>query len=183
MKQIHRVLMISALSMVIATVSIAQESPYVDIADRSLKSLSTQQVDDLLAGRGMGLALAAELNGYPGPKHVLELSDELDLSPEQETAMRSVFDSMHDQAVGLGQEIVELEQRLDRAFVDRSIEPVTLSDLTERLGLLQGRLRGVHLAAHLETVEVLTDEQRQRYISARGYDAGMHHHDPSAHHR
>jgi hypothetical protein len=32
---------------------------------RSIKALSDQQVSDLRAGRGMGLALAAELNGYP----------------------------------------------------------------------------------------------------------------------
>jgi hypothetical protein len=172
-----------ALSLGVSTLSFGQESPYVEIADRSLKSLSTQQIDDLLAGQGMGLALAAELNGYPGPKHVLELAGELDLSPEQEVATRSVFDSMHDQAVALGREIVDLERRLDSAFVNRSIDPTTLSELTEELGMLQGRLRGVHLAAHLETVEVLTEEQRHRYISARGYHTGMQHHDPSAHHQ
>jgi hypothetical protein len=31
----------------------------------------------------MGLALAAELNGYPGPIHVLELGDQLNLSSVQ----------------------------------------------------------------------------------------------------
>ena len=31
----------------------------------------------------MSLALAAELNGYPGPLHVLELADRLGLSAEQ----------------------------------------------------------------------------------------------------
>ena len=102
MKRNESVLVAMALSLVISTVSIGQESPYLDIADRSLKSLSSQQIDDLLAGRGMGRALAAELNGYPGPKHVLELAEELDLSSEQEAAMRSVFHSMHGEAVGLG---------------------------------------------------------------------------------
>jgi hypothetical protein len=35
--------------------------------------LSEQQVAYLKAGRGMGLALPAELNGYPGPAHVLSI--------------------------------------------------------------------------------------------------------------
>ena len=42
-------------------------SPYVGSEKRSLKALTDQQIADLRAGRGMGLALAAELNGYPGP--------------------------------------------------------------------------------------------------------------------
>ena len=48
-----------------------------------MKSLSDQQLSDLRAGRGMGMALPAELNGYPGPVHVLELADALGLTPEQ----------------------------------------------------------------------------------------------------
>jgi hypothetical protein len=41
----------------------------------------------------MGLALAAELNGYPGPIHVLQLSDKLGLTPEQKARVQSLFDS------------------------------------------------------------------------------------------
>jgi hypothetical protein len=63
-----------------STASLAQ-SPYAGMQTRSIKALSTQQIDDLRTGRGMGLALAAELNGYPGPAHVLELSERLALSP------------------------------------------------------------------------------------------------------
>jgi hypothetical protein len=49
--------------------------PYSGMQSRSNKSLSDLQVADLQSGRGMGLALAAELNGYPGPSHVLELAE------------------------------------------------------------------------------------------------------------
>ena len=48
--------------------------PYAGLQARPVKALSDQQIADLRAGRGMGLALAAELNGYPGPMHVLELA-------------------------------------------------------------------------------------------------------------
>ena len=37
---------------------------------RSIKALDDAEIDTLLNGRGMGLARAAELNHYPGPKHV-----------------------------------------------------------------------------------------------------------------
>ena len=61
------------------------QSPYAGMQTRPIKALSEQQVADLKAGRGMGLALPAELNGYPAPIHVLELSDQLGPSADQKT--------------------------------------------------------------------------------------------------
>ena len=54
--------------------------PHSGMQNRPIKALSDQQVADLKAGRGMGLALAAELNGYPGPSHLIELPDQLGLT-------------------------------------------------------------------------------------------------------
>src|SRR5437762_8281719 len=68
--------------------------PYAAMRDRQIKALSEQQIADLKAGRGMGLALAAELNGYPGPSHLLELADQLDLSADQTSNLRTMFDAM-----------------------------------------------------------------------------------------
>jgi hypothetical protein len=68
----------------VASVAFAH-SPYAGMQTRTIKALSEQQIADLKAGRGMGLVLPAELNGYPGPAHVLELSDQLGLSAEQKT--------------------------------------------------------------------------------------------------
>jgi hypothetical protein len=48
--------------------------PYAGWQARSIKALSRQQIEDYLQGRGMSMALPAELNGYPGPRHVLELA-------------------------------------------------------------------------------------------------------------
>jgi len=45
----------------------AQHQPYAGMQSRPIKALSEQQIGDLKAGRGMGLALPAELNGYPVP--------------------------------------------------------------------------------------------------------------------
>jgi hypothetical protein len=47
--------------------AMAQHAPYAGMQTRPVKALTEQQLADLKAGRGMGLALAAELNGYPGP--------------------------------------------------------------------------------------------------------------------
>lgn len=60
----------------------------------------------------MGLALAAELNGYPGPSHVLELADELDLSSDQRGQVQRLFDSMKAEAVPLGSKLIEQESDL-----------------------------------------------------------------------
>ncbi|MDP1883552.1 MAG: hypothetical protein Q8K88_11820, partial [Bradyrhizobium sp.] len=85
------------------------QPPYAGMQTRPIKALSEQQVADLGAGRGMGLALAAELNGYPGPSHVLELADKLDLTVEQRASVQTLLDSMKVEAVPLGAKLLEQE--------------------------------------------------------------------------
>src|SRR3977135_712198 len=93
---------LSIAALVIAIGTAVAQTPYAGMQTRSIKALSDQQIADLRAGRGMGLALAAELNGYPGPSHVLELADKLDLSPDQRAGVARLFDSMKAEAVPLG---------------------------------------------------------------------------------
>jgi hypothetical protein len=56
-------------------------TPYADQQHRIIKALSEEEIAALLKGEGLGMAKAAELNGYPGPLHVLTLARELELSP------------------------------------------------------------------------------------------------------
>ena len=71
----REIILMSAMLILAAGASYAQQSqPYGGMQARPLKALSSEELADLKAGRGMGLALAGELNGYPGPKHVLELA-------------------------------------------------------------------------------------------------------------
>ena len=118
---------------------------------RSIKALSDQQIADLGAGRGMGLALAAELNGYPGPSHVLELADKLDLSAEQRAGVQSLFDSMKAEAMPLGSRLLEQEADLDRQFANRTVTPESLKSSTAAVAATQGILRETHLKYHLST--------------------------------
>ena len=76
--------------------------PYAGLQTRPLKALSGEDLADLREGRGMGLALAGELNGYPGPKHVLELARELNLTEAQRARTQELFDAMKAEAVPLG---------------------------------------------------------------------------------
>src|SRR5436853_3380990 len=94
----------------------AQEQPYAGYEQRPTKALSEQQIADLKAGRGMGLALAAELNGYPGPMHVLELGDRLGLTADQRTRVQALFNDMKAEAVPLGEKLIAQEADLDRQF-------------------------------------------------------------------
>src|SRR5260221_2968672 len=80
-------------------------SPYVGMERRAVKALSDQQTADLEVGGGMGLALAAELNGYPGPAHVLELADALRLSDEQRTRTKARFEAMKSETIPIGQQV------------------------------------------------------------------------------
>ena len=157
-------------------------SPYRGQEGREIKALSAQEVSDLLAGKGMGFAKAAELNGYPGPAHVLELAGELDLSPDQLESSRSIFSDMQARAIAAGQDLLALERELDRQFRDKSVTAESLQSLLARIGQLQAELRQVHLQAHLQQTELLSDAQIAAYADLRGY-AGTSHDGKGAGHR
>jgi Spy/CpxP family protein refolding chaperone len=146
-----------------------------------VKALSDQQIADPKAGRGMGLALAAELNGYPGPMHVLELATALGLGDEQRAKVAGLFDAMKREAVPLGERVIAAETALDRQFADKTITAASLGEATRGIASLQGELRLAHLKYHLATLELLTPEQAARYATLRGY--GGAHHAPGQHGR
>jgi hypothetical protein len=160
------------LVMVLAIPIAAQTSGYSGQESREIKALSAEETADLLAGCGMGAARAAELNHFPGPAHVLELREQLTLSAEQIRAVQETFDRMSAAAKPLGLEIVAAERRLDQAFASGSIVLDILRAETAAIAELQGKLRAVHLAAHLETRELLKPEQIARYDALRGYAGG-----------
>jgi hypothetical protein len=149
-------------------------SPYAGMERRAVKALSDQQIADLEAGRGMGLALAAELNGYPGPTHVLELADALQLSNEQRTRTKALFEAMKSETISIGQQVIASETALDRFFAKRRVTRASLDDAMSRIGRAQSALRAAHLRYHLSMMEILSTMQTSRYVELRGYAAGEH---------
>jgi Spy/CpxP family protein refolding chaperone len=152
----------------------AGASPYAGLETRSIKALSEQQMADLRAGRGMGFALAAELNGYPGPLHVVELNEQIGLTPDQRTRMEALYAAMKAETVTIGERLIQQEADLDRLFAARAITRKSLSAATSTIGTIQAELREAHLRYHLSTVEVLTPEQIARYNQLRGYQGQSH---------
>jgi hypothetical protein len=144
-------------------------SPYVGQEKREIKALSKNEIDSYLSGDGMGFAKAAELNLYPGPRHVLDLAEQLQLSDGQRKRTEEIFQNMKAQAVSLGGELVERERLLDSRFVEQTISDADLEQLVTEISVIQGRLRAVHLRAHLAQRIVLTADQIKRYDALRGY--------------
>lgn len=149
-----------------------ESSPYVGLETREIKALAREQIEDLLAGEGVGYALAAELNHYPGPRHVLVLADSLELSPAQRTEVEAIGDRMRGKAITLGQRIVDAETALDRLFASAEIDAESLERQVAEIARLEGELRAAHLTAHLKTRDVLSEEQVAAYDRLRGYGAG-----------
>lgn len=160
----------------------AQTSPYAGEHARTIKSLSAQEVQDLLGGQGMGLAKAAELNGYPGPAHALEHAQALALSEEQRRSTEALMQAHKARARSLGAELVQAEQALDAAFAQRTVDAAALARLTAAVGAKQAQLREEHLRTHLDQTALLTAPQVRRYAEVRGYSAqavpapAPHHH-------
>ena len=158
--------------------------PYAGQEKRGIKALSDVEIGDLMAGRGMGLAKAAELNGFPGPMHVLEHEKALNLTQAQRAAIAEIRTRMAAAAQVLGREIVEAERALETSFAEKRIDAGLLKTQTEAIAALMGRLRAVHLAAHIETKALLSETQIAQYAALRGYSGDappQRHHHPRQH--
>lgn len=154
----------------------APDNPYATESMTAIKALSAEQIEGYYQGKGMGLAKAAELNGYPGPKHVLELTEKLELSAAQRAETEKVFMVMQQQASDLGQRIVVAEQELDKLFSRRKANIKKVQRLTSEIASLKGELRAVHLLAHIKQKLLMTEEQLGLYMRLRGYQHSGNHH-------
>lgn len=173
---------ITALFLLVAALpAIADDQPYAGQQGRTVKALSDQEIRDLNAGAGMGLAKAAELNGYPGPRHVLDLAGAIGLSAEQKTRMRALFEAMKAQAMALGADILAKERALDRLFANGTADVERVRSLSREIGVLRGRLRAVHLTTHLTSKPLLSRHQVLLYNRLRGYTGSGYHDNHGGH--
>lgn len=147
--------------------------PYAGLQHRDIKALSAEDIADLKAGRGWGLALAAELNGYPGPAHVLELAAPLELSEAQRAEAQVLYDAMLAETRPLGERLIAEEAALDRLFAERRATAAAVDAATAAIGTTTGRLRAAHLRYHLATLDLLSPHQVHQYAALRGYADGQ----------
>ncbi|MGH7452664.1 MAG: hypothetical protein ACRENG_15060, partial [bacterium] len=138
------------LFLIIVSAQTTNPAPYSGQQQREIKALSASDIKMYLEGHGMGLAKAAELNHYPGPRHVLDLATELKLSHEQFSKTQQTYDKMHAEAVRLGKLIVAKEKQLDSLYATQKISEIQLRTIVGDIAKLQGELRVTHLNAHLE---------------------------------
>ena len=155
---------------------VSAQSPYAGQRDAPIKALLPEEQSALRAGQGLGFAMAAELNGYPGPKHVLELAEQLELSDDQRRATQELFERMLATAQREGAALIEAERELDGLYASRTATAALVNERLTRIETLRARLRGTHLNAHLEQAALLTPHQLHLYAKLRGYAATPHHH-------
>ena len=148
-----------------------ETGPYAGQEERDIAALSAQDVAQIEAGAGWGLAKSAELNGWPGPAHILELADDLALEDGQRAAVQAIWDAMNADARAIGAELIAAEAALDAAFEARAVNAETLPVLVAAAEDARGRLRARHLSAHLEAAPLLSRHQRMTYDRLRGYAA------------
>jgi hypothetical protein len=146
-----------------------EHSSYAGFEAREIKSLSEADIEELRRGGGWGLALAAELNGVPGPAHLLELRDEIGLAPDQVEAIEAIFTEMQGEARAAGERLLLAEQAIELAFRSGNLNEDVLRSLIVEAETARAELRFIHLSRHLETPPLLTREQVATYNRLRGY--------------
>lgn len=162
-------LLVKAVTSATASQASDKTSSYASQPNSPIRGLSAQEVDDLLNGRGAGYARTAELNSYPGPRHVLDLKQELDLSPKQVQNIEAIFKQMSGESKQLGRKIITLEQQLSTAFAQGTISETEIEAQTQQLAILYGKYRAAHLRPHLEVQRLLSVKQVTEYNRLRGY--------------
>jgi hypothetical protein len=156
-------------SLVLAQAHSQHLSPYAGERSREIKSLSAEDIEELRSGGGWGLAKAAELNGIPGPAHLLELKDEIPLDAAQIEALEQLFLAMQAEAIHEGERLIAQEAALEAAFRDGTVTEARLRAQLDDIAATQGRLRFIHLRAHLATPQLLSRDQIEHYNRLRGY--------------
>jgi Spy/CpxP family protein refolding chaperone len=163
-----------------AGLAFAADRPYPGQQARSVKALSDQEIADYLQGRGMGLSKVAELNHYPGPRHVLDQADALKLSAEQLAKIKAVWEAMYAKARALGEMIVAKERALEAIYSTGVATSEDTRVAIDEIARFQADLRYTHLAAHVSMRSVLSTDQVAKYDELRGYSDAVA--SPAEHH-
>ena len=143
-------------------------SPGADLPPHRQMQAALDQIDRVIAqGLGAGMAFAADQNGYPGPRHVLELKERLRLTPAQEARITMLETAMFAESRPKSERLRDAEARLRQLFADGVADAGRVRLAVAEVERTRAELRLVHLLTHLETRAVLTEEQRRAYHDAR----------------
>ncbi len=142
--------------------------PYAGLEKRRVSALSEDEVAGILDGKGMGFALPAELNGYPGPMHILELANRFKLSEVQRAGVEVLFAKMKERAREAGRRYVDAETAVGDAFRARA-DRATIVRLVEAADHPRAQKRLAHLEAHIDARALLSEDQLKLYAELRGY--------------
>ena len=137
------------------------------LSDSTTKMNIPPDREGLLNGEGMGLAAYAEMNGYPGPKHVIDLKDQLGLTQDQLRKTETIMKGVQVSAKLAGEEIVKEEEELNKLFEAEKINEKLLRARLDRIAKLRGELRFIHMQAHVKMKTILSTNQVQRYNELR----------------
>lgn len=149
----------------------AKHTQYAGQEKRAIKSLSDEDIAELERGGGWGMAKAAELNGLPGPLHLLELKNEIGLTNDQLDEIQTLYNQMKEQAIEHGKRFIMLEKELEERFQSNPPTDTELNTMLQAIGQVRSQLRFIHLSTHLKTPRILTEQQIQTYNQLRGYSS------------
>lgn len=159
MNRVTRYTVLSAIITVfmIATIVIAQDSTatpsgYETLLYTEIRGISEDDIEGYRTGAGLGFALPAELNGYPGPRHTLDFSTELELDDGQLDKIQGLYDDMLPQAIELGEQILQAEAELELAFREETVSLESLETQLDIIASLRADLRYVHLSTDRKSV-------------------------------
>ncbi|MDB5120462.1 MAG: hypothetical protein JWN56_1680 [Sphingobacteriales bacterium] len=128
-----------------------EQAQVVDIPDSSKLTKTVQMVK------------VAEVNNYPDPCRVIEISTHLKLTPAQLSKLTTIKSSLEFKAKEMDGFINQQEKKLNDLFASGKAEEGSIIYYTNKLGLYEGELRNAYLQAHLKTRYVLTPAQLKKY--------------------
>ena len=114
-------------------------------------------------GYAFGMAFAADRNGYPGPRHILELKTQLGLTADQEAKVTELMHAMLAESRPKGARLLEAERRLERLYADGVADEASVRAAVAEAERARSELRLAHLLIHLRARDLLSREQRDAY--------------------
>ena len=113
----------------------------------------------------MGLATRAENNGFPGPRHVLDAAQLLQLTPDQKARTEALFAAMKAEAIPAAKRLLADEAALDNIFINHTANLASIAAASDKAAQSESVLRVIHLKYHLAMVSVLNPAQIAAYTA------------------